>query len=103
MTTTRKQKEARNSREAEMLSDIESLDFMLGCNHLGREGSEFSDFVRRPDIPKYNVPENNQEDSYPNSRENRSSNSANYGHNSAGTDSCAEFNRLSGELNLKFF
>ena len=40
--------------------------------------------------------------SYPNSRENRSSSSANCGHNLAGTDSSAEFNRLSFELKLSF-
>ena len=32
--------------------------------------------------------------------ENKSSNIINYGHNSAGTDSSAELNRLAGELNL---
>ena len=49
----------------------------------------------------YSALEGNEEDSYPNPVENRSSNSANYGHNPAGTDSSAEFNRLSGELNLR--
>ena len=49
----------------------------------------------------YSALEGNEEDSYPNSVENKSSNSANYGHNPAGTDSSAEFNRLSGELNLR--
>ena len=38
---------------------------------------------------------------FSNTRENRSSNSATYGHNSPGTDSSAEFNRLSGEPNLR--
>ena len=37
----------------------------------------------------------------PNVTKDRSSNSATYGHNSAGTDSSAEFNRLSGELSLR--
>ena len=101
MPTTRKQKKARKSREAEMLSDIENIDIMLRGNHLERERSEFSDPIRGPDSSNYNAPENNGEDSYPNSRENISSDSANYGHNSAGTDSSAEFNRLSGELNLR--
>ena len=62
---------------------------MLGGNHLERGESEISDSIRRPDSPNYNALEDNEEDSYPNSRENRSSNSANYGHNSAGTDSSA--------------
>ena len=40
------------------------------------------------------MPENDEENHYPNFRENRISNSADYGHNSAGTDSSDEFNRL---------
>ena len=100
MPTTRKQKKARTSRGAEMLSDVENLDFILGGNHLEREKSEYSNSIRRPGSPSYNAPENNEENRYPSSREKRSDNSADYGHNSAGTDSSAEFNRLSGELNL---
>ena len=84
-----------------MLYDIENRDIMLGSNHLDREGSKFSDSIRRPDSPNFNAPENNEENSYPNSRENRSSNSINYGRTSAGTDSSDEFYRLSGELNLR--
>ena len=71
MPTTRKQKKAGNSRRVEMLSDIENLDIMLGGNHLEREGSEFGDSIRRPGSPNINAPETNEEDSYPNSRENR--------------------------------
>ena len=37
MPTTRKQKKARKSRGAEMLSDIVNLDIMLRGNHLERE------------------------------------------------------------------
>ena len=48
MPTTRKQKKARKSREAEMLSNIENLDIMLSGNHLEREESENSNFGRRP-------------------------------------------------------
>ena len=41
--TTRKQKsKARKSREADMLSDIENIDIMLGSNHFEREASEFT-------------------------------------------------------------
>ena len=73
-----------------MLSDIEYLEaILLGGNNLERGESKFSDSIRRPDSPNYKTLEDN-EDSYPNSRENRSSNSANYGHNSAGTDSSAD-------------
>ena len=74
---------------------------MLGGNHLEREESESGNSIRRPKSPSYNIPENNEENRYPSSRENRSSNSAEYCHNSAGTDSSAEFNRLSGELGLR--
>ena len=101
MPNTRKQKKARKSRGVEMLSDIENLDIMLGGNHLERGESEFSDSIRRPNSPNCNALEDDEEDNYLNSRENRSSNSANYGLNSAGTDSSAEINRISGELNLK--
>ena len=51
MPTTRKQKKARKSREAEMLPDIEDLDIMLEGNHLEREESENSNSGRRPDSP----------------------------------------------------
>ena len=40
MPTIRKQKNrARKSREADMLSDIENLDIMLGSNHFERDES----------------------------------------------------------------
>ena len=100
MTTTRKQRKARKSRGAEMVSDIENLDIMLGGNHLEREESKYDNSSRRSKSPNFNTHENNGENQYHNSRENRSSNSAEYGHNSAGTDSSAEFNRLSDEPNL---
>ena len=52
MTKTRKQKgRARKWREANMLSFIENLDIMRCSNHLEREGSEFSNTVRRPESP----------------------------------------------------
>ena len=101
MATTRKQKKARKYTGSEMLSDIENPDFVLGANHLEREESEYSNSIRRSGSPSYIAPENNEENSYPNSGEKRSSNSANYGHNSAGTDSSAEFNSLSVERNLR--
>ena len=54
MPTTRKQKsKARNSREADMLSDIQNIDIMLGSNHLAIEESEFTNSVRRPESPRY--------------------------------------------------
>ena len=55
MSTTRKQKKARNPREAEMLSDIENLDVMLGGNLLKREESEIRIYGRRPESPSYDT------------------------------------------------
>ena len=96
MPTTRKEKKARKSRGAEMSSDIEDLDIMLGGSHLEREENEHDVSSRRSNSP--NINEGNL---HFNSKENRSNNSAESGHYSAGTDSSAEFNRLSGELNLR--
>ena len=73
----------------------------MGGNHLEREESVYSDSSRSPGSPSYIAPENNEENCYPNSKENRSSNSADDGHNSAGTDSSAESKWLPGELNLR--
>ena len=100
MPTTRKQKKVRKSRGAEMLSDIENLDIMLGGNHLEREENEYDNSSRRSNSPNFNTHGIHEENHYPNSRENRSRFSAEYGQNSAGTDSSAEFNRLSGEMNV---
>ena len=70
MPTTRKQqKEARKSGEADMLSDIGSLNIMLGSNCLKREESEFSNSVRRPESPSYNAMVNHDVSSHFNSRE----------------------------------
>ena len=74
---------------------------MLGDNHLEREESEYGNSNRRSNSTNFNTHENNDGNHYPNSRESRSSNGAECGHNFAGTDTSAEFNRLSGELNLR--
>ena len=56
MPTTRKQKsKARKSREADILSDIENLEKMLGSNHLERIESEINNSLRRPESPSYNA------------------------------------------------
>ena len=55
MPTTSKQKKARKSREAEMLSDIEIPDITVKGNHSEREESENSNSIRRPDSPSYNT------------------------------------------------
>ena len=98
MPTTRKQKKTRKSGGAEMLSDIENLDIMLEGNRLEREVSEHGGSSRKSNSLKFKVHENNEENHYPSCRENRSSNSTDYGNNSAGIDSSAELNWLSGEL-----
>ena len=70
MPTTRKQKSrARKSREADMPSDIENLDIMLGSNRLEREESEFCNSVRRPESPSHNALVNHEMNSHSNSRE----------------------------------
>ena len=52
MPTTGKQTSKTGKlREADMLSDIENLDIMLGSNHQEREESELSNSVRRPESP----------------------------------------------------
>ena len=98
MPTTRKQKKGRKSSEAEMLSDIENLDIMLGGNHLEGEKSEKSNFGRRPESPSYDTLMNHNGNSHPNSHEIGIRIYTQNGHNSGRTDSGIELNRLSGEL-----
>ena len=50
MPTTRKQKKARKSRGPELLSDIETLDVVLGERHSERDISADSYSARRPEI-----------------------------------------------------
>ena len=71
---TRKQKKAKESREKDMLSDIEILDIILGGNSLERDESELSNSGRRPDSPRYNNLMNQDTNSHPNSREGCSQN-----------------------------
>ena len=100
MPTTRKQmSKARKSREANMLSDIENLDIMLGSNHLEREGSELSNSVRRPETPSYNALVNHDVNFHSISREDEIVGYAGNGQNSREANSSSEINRLSGELN----
>ena len=84
-----------------MLSDIESLEIMLGERHFRREESVDSDSARRPESAKSNELGNNDEDMFLNHREMGFSNSADLGHNSASANSNVEINRLSSELNSK--
>ena len=55
----------------------------------------------RPESNSWNASENNKEKLYSNLRENRSSNRADLGQNSAGTTSSAELNKLSSEPNSR--
>ena len=57
MPTTRKQKsKGRKSREAiEMLSDLESMDILLGSNHFVREDNEFGNSVRRSEVTTHEL------------------------------------------------
>ena len=94
MPTTRKHKsEARKSRQADMLSDIENLDIMLGCNRLGREESEISSSVRTPEISCYNALVNHDVNSHSNSREEEIRGYAGNTQNSREADSSSEINR----------
>ena len=100
MPTTRKQQnKARKSREADMLSDIENLDILLGSIRLEREESEFSNSVRRPGSPSYNALVNHDVNSHSKSREDEIGGYA--GQNSREVDSSSEIHRLSGELNQR--
>ena len=104
MPTTRKQKKARKSREAEMLSDIENLDIMLGGNHFDRnERSESlnSNQARRPGSLFGDEFENEDENRSSNSRNDGPDPNAEIGQNSVRGSSNAEINRLSSELNSR--
>ena len=68
MPTTRKRKKARKAREADVLSDVENFDILLG-EKTKREDSESSDFGRRPDSPCYDTSLNQNTNSHSNSRE----------------------------------
>ena len=104
MPTTRKQKKARKSREAEMLSDIENLDIMLGGDHFNRnERSESlnSNQARRPGSPFGDEFENEDEDRSSIARNDELGPNAELGQNSVRGSSNAEINRLSSEINSR--
>ena len=68
MPFTYKQKsKARKSSEAEMLSDFENMDIMLGSNHFEREESEFGNTTRRPESPSYDAIVDHNTNSHSNS------------------------------------
>ena len=82
-----------------MLSDIETLDVMLGSNHLESEESEISGHGRRPESSSYDTLLNQNKNSHPHCHETEIRTYAQGGHNSREVDSGSELNRLSGELN----
>ena len=100
MPTTRKQKsKPRKSREADMLSELECLDIMLGSNRLEREVTEFGNSVRRPESPSFIALADHDVNSHYNSRADEIMGYAGNGHNSREVDSTSDINKLSGELN----
>ena len=104
MPITRKQKKTRKSRGLEILSDIENLDVMLGENHfnnMDREENLDSKLARRPESATSNNVGNDDENLNLNRRDISSGIIADYGQNLVGTNSQAEINRLSSELNSK--
>ena len=104
MPTTRKQKKARKSREAEMLSDIENLDIMLGGNHFDRNErneSMNSNQAGRPESLFGDEFGDENENEFPNPGNNGPSPNTELGHNSIRECSSVEINRLSSELNSR--
>ena len=104
MPTTRKQKKTRKSREAEMLSDIENLDIMLGGNHFDRNErneSVNSNQAGRPESLFGDEFGDENENEFPNPGNNGPSPNTEIGHNSIRECSSVEINRLSSELNSR--
>ena len=100
MPTISKQKKARKSRGLEMLSDIENLGMMFGENHFDtveREESLNSNLARRSESANSNNFKNDDENMYLNSGVINPGINANYGRNSASSNSSAEIYRLSSE------
>ena len=104
MPTTRKQKKARKSRGLDMLSDIENLDIMLGENHFERDErneSVNSNQAGRPESLFGDEFEDENENRFPNPRNDGPSPNTELGHNSIRECSSVEINRLSSELNSR--
>ena len=105
MPTARKQKEARKSRELEMMSDIENLDIMLGENHFDmreRDGSLNSNLPRRS-RSSIGDESGNEEGNIGRTQRNVNPRiNTECDHNSVADNSSAEINRLSSELNSRF-
>ena len=101
---TRKQKKARKSRGLEILSDIENLDIMLGENHFNdmrRDESLDGTSIRRQESVTSNNLENEEMNLHSDHRNPETGTSAGYDRITASTDSQAEINKLSCELNSR--
>ena len=99
MPVTRKRKnKTRRSSEADMISDLENMDVMIGSNHYESEDSEIGNSVRRPENPTTDALVDYNSNTYSTSRENEHGGSVGNGQGSGETDSSSELNRLSGEL-----
>ena len=87
-----------------MLSDIENLDIMLGENHFDRNErneSVNSNQAGRPESLFGDELGDENENGFPNSRNNGPSPNTELGHNSIRECSSVEINRLSSELNSR--
>ena len=70
MPTTRQYKsKARKSRKAELISDLEKVDIMLGSDTFEREDSESGSSARRHEVPSYDALIDHNTYSYSYSRE----------------------------------
>ena len=103
MPVTRKEKrKARGFREADMISDLENRDVMIGSDHNERkEDSEYGNSVRSPESPSYDALIDHNSKSHSNSRDNEIRDFTSNGQNNAEIDSGSYFNRLSVVLNRR--
>ena len=100
MPVTRKQKSnARRSREADMISNLENINLMIRSGLSERENRDFGNSVMRPESPSFDALIDHSFNSHSNSRENEITRFAVDGENTTEGDSGSELNRLSGELN----
>ena len=53
LVTTKQKSKARSSREADMISDLQNMDVMIGQGHCETEDSESGYSVRRPESLSY--------------------------------------------------
>ena len=100
-TTWKHKSKSRKSREAEMLSDLEKMDIMLGSDHFEREDSELGNSARRPESPNYDALVDHNTSSHSNSGANEIRRFAGNGQSSGEIDSSSVIIMLSGELSQR--